>query len=753
MHKQAIITTLHSSKSIILIAIFAGLALVIAALGLRQLVRSAGREAPSLEQSQLTAPVKIAVRTQGMVQISNSDLASVGLTLGRISQSGTRLSDENGMVQFWIEGEGTEQRLYFYGRAPDSIYSDENYYWLTISGVGEQPGTASNASEAIAQAPNGSAIVNPTVMLSDDAYLANLSLEENLVYAVKVEDHDHWYWISLTAPTRQEIKFKINHSSAGPGEILVSLWGSSAAPSDKDHRLQLVLNGVAVTDEWWDGQGAYQIKVNLAEDLLRDGENTLTVIAPGIPGVAADVMLLNSITIQYPRRYVADNDLLEFVSPGGVHRFEGFSGPVDIYDISNPNQAALDQVNFDPRTGYDGKAGSKYLVVGPQGYLHPDRVQRAAVEPDLRRRDVAVDYLVISPSDLIEEIDPLLELRSKEGLRTLAVPLEAVYDQFNYGLPEPAAIRNLLAFAAANWHTAPRYLLLVGDASYDPRGFISNPSINRLPTFFVSTIYGGETASDLGYAFLGGGEWPSDQEGQDAFSGIAVGRIPARDALQVQQYVAKLIQYENEIVHSTPAPAWTKMITAVADGSDAQFQADAQRFLENFPTPFTVDLFAPAADQAGVSETIRNKIDSGSLLLAYFGHGSLQMWGKDQLFSVSDVGLLQNNDQPFVLFNLSCLTGLFTHPQVESLAESLLLKPAGGAVAALAPTSLTTPNDQWFLSQAFAKSLAADPTARLGDHFVAAQKAIPAESDSTRDVLRTFLLFGDPAMNLPNPGD
>lgn len=66
--------------------------------------------------------------------------------------------------------------------------------------------------------------------------------------------------------------------------------------------------------------------------------------------------------------------------------------------------------------------------------------------------------------------------------------------------------------------------------------------------------------------------------------------------------------------------------------------------------------------------------------------------GKDRLFNPGD-GPLENGDRLPIVLNMTCLTALFTHPQVESLAESLLWQRKGGVVAVLAPTSLTLPTD------------------------------------------------------------
>ncbi|NIM09567.1 MAG: hypothetical protein GTO53_10580, partial [Planctomycetales bacterium] len=189
------------------------------------------------------------------------------------------------------------------------------------------------------------------------------------------------------------------------------------------------------------------------------------------------------------------------------------------------------------------------------------------------------EYVAIGPADLLEPLQPLLDWRSAQGLNVVAVPLEAVYDQFGHGMPEPQAVQDFMAYAAATWRPAPAYLLLVGDATYDPRGHLTAPEANRLPAFLVQTVYGGETASDVFFGQLDDDLWPE----------IAVGRIPARNPEQVRAVVDKTLAYEKQIV----GREWEGRVLAVADGQSPSFQQDALAFLSLFPERYQTELFAP----------------------------------------------------------------------------------------------------------------------------------------------------------------
>ncbi len=192
---------------------------------------------------------------------------------------------------------------------------------------------------------------------------------------------------------------------------------------------------------------------------------------------------------------------------------------------------------------------------------------------------------------------------------------------------------------------------------------------------------------------------------------------------------------------------------AIADGQDPIFQSDARAFLDLFTNDFSTELFAPEAGVTGANKQIQSILQQDDFLVAYFGHGSLNMWGKDRLFTTKDVQELPPQPNVPVLINMTCLTGLYTHPKVESLAEAFLWQPGAGAVAVLAPSSLTLPIDQSFLSHPFVLEMLADPNARLGDLHLAARRQVPVDNETSRDVMLTFMLFGDPALRLSSSGN
>jgi hypothetical protein len=669
-------------------------------------------QTPTITPISNARSVKFLVAEEGIVSVN-----PVSIGWGGVDPATVQVKHDDVPLPTWIDGD----RLRFHAPISPTRFMSETVFWLerddrSGARISEQP-----------IRPRGD--LNPI-----DHYTAALRLEDNRVYSPLVKDGDHWFWAQMPAPITKTIPFTLTALANGPAHLTIEVWANTEAPAAIDHVYRVFVNEQPVGEFAWDGQGPHTIRADVPAGVLREGLNTVALILPGVADVAADVTFINWIEVQYPRAFEAQTDRLMFDSPGGLHRLSGFSGPIDVFDVTQSDRITHTRLSDDAT--FVGEAGHRYWAVGLQGY-RSGRVEAAQLTPDLRAANNAASYLTIGPLDLLEPLQPLLEWRAAQGLPAMAVPVQAIYDQFSGGRIDPEAIRSFLKYAAQHWAVKPQYVLLVGDASYDTLNYLTPQQANRVPTFLVQTIYGGETASDVGFTQLDGDEKPD----------VAIGRVPARDAEQVRVFAEKTIAYER----NAPAGEWRSRVLAVADGQESAFRDEAQRFLDQFTVDYRKTLINPPAGVPQASAEIVRDLNEGSALVGYFGHGSVTQWGKDNLLTVKDGAALQNGARLPVIINMTCLTGLFTHPTVPSLTETLLWKPDGGAVALLAPTSLTLASDQSFLSKALAQALMQNRAARLGDAFLQAQRDIPAQDAGTQDVLRTFLLFGDPALKMVQP--
>jgi hypothetical protein len=672
--------------------------------------------------------IKIVIDREGIFAVEQQKLSQQFSDGVFLHPEGWKLVHQGKPVNFWINGDDDHQTLYFYGWPNPGKYTRENTYWLMPV---ENPATPLGSIEPVSTASSQGELGSPNL---SGAYLRSVHLEENRSYQPQADGEDHWFWMPLVAPNSTDFAIALDAIAAGPARIRLSVWASSDAEQNPDHHLLIKVNRNHVADELWDGKGVHVIESEFTTDILKDGENQITVEAPGDTEAVVDLIQINGIDLDYTRLPVAIEGQLDFVSSDTPLAFDGFKQSVKLYDITDPYQVLSldnDRILTDPFTGEPGR---RYLVVDPRGILSPVRIEAGETAPDLRSPAAGADYLVIGPEDLLEAMQPLIDFRQSQGYQTAVIPVTAIYDQFGYGAPEPEAINAFLKYAQQSWEPAPRYLVLVGDASYDPRNFLGMSEANRMPAYLIHTEFGGETSSDIGFGQLNDDPWPD----------IATGIIPARTPGQVSGYVEKVLKYEKNLPDSTEPMA----LLAVADGQEASFKADAQGFLDLFSgDKYKADLFAPPAGSSDAEQQIIDLFKQGYTLVAYFGHGSIDMWGKDQLFTSQGATQLSGLKRYPVLLNFTCLTGLYTHPKVDSLAETFLWQPDGGAIAVLAPSSLTLPYDQGYLSRSLAQLIKDNPTMTIGELHLQARRQTPVENTGGLDVMRTFMLFGDPALS------
>ena len=705
------------------------------------LLISCGNTSPEFTDQYV--PVKILVSESGMYKITTKELQELGWDVANINPDLLKVFHMGETVPLWIEGEGKNLDVIFHGEAATSKYTKDNVYFLVYEGTAKQGfrfGLENPASlDIVSEDDQTLSSFDSYQSLFGDVNVATIILEENNQYSPQVAAGDPFYWYSLTAPQKEEIGVKVDHLTEGESRLIIEVWGSTEAPVSPDHHLMVSVNGQKVADEWWDGFGHNTIVTTLSQGVLREGENIIGLESPGDTGVVVDIVNLDWIRLDYPRDMVAIEDRLEFVSNGHKHTLLGFSGEISVYDVTIPRAVIrINDVNADNENpSFQGEAEHKYLVLSPQGYYSPESIQTvSSTENDFMIGEGA-DYIAIGPPDLLKPLEPLLDFRREQGIKTIAVPVETVYDYFSYGLPEPEAIQSYLRYAFEEWENPPEYVLLVGDATYDPRGYISTPEANRVPTFMLNTLYGGETASDILFVMLD----------KDQLPFLPIGRLPAREPEQVRNYVDKVLAYEQ----ITDPQEWQQKVMAVYDQQEMIFESDARSFLERFPEEYLTKIYPENLTSQFESKTLIQEIEEGNLLITYFGHGSVNVWGKNQIFSTDDVKGLSNADRLPVMMTMTCLNGLYTHPEIESLAEALLWQEDGGAIAVLAPTSLTQSLDQRFLNQAIVDTFIEDRKLALGDILLASQRQIPIDNPGAYEVMLTFLLFGDPALQISHP--
>ncbi len=680
--------------------------------------------------------VKLSIREEGWYRVSIADLIAAGLDpnfdprylqmfAGDKEQpllvSGADGSVRNGAIEFYATGQNTP-------------FTDARAYWVF---VGNQIGTRVSLINA------------PGDGQGAGSFPFTLELRERTVYfaALRNGDAENFFGRAVsTTPASCELKLgNIDSTFAGNARLDVSLQGVTDPAGTRDHQVVVRINGNEVGRLMWDGQKLQAQSFSFAHSLLRDQANTVTLQSEG---GAMDVSLVDYIRLTYQHTFTAENDSLK-LSVGGSQTAEkspsnprlrtigGFTSPlIRVLDITD--QQAVKEL-----AGRVTESGGKYAVTVETAdtlsrtllALTADRIRKPASitfnEPSsLKSDNNQADMIIITHRSLKNSVAALQKLRESQRLLVSVIDVEDIYDEFNQGEKSPVAIRDFLLTAKKSWKRAPRYLLIVGDASFDPKNYLNLTDADLVPTRLVDSLYL-ETASD---------DWLADFN-SDGIADIAIGRLPVRTSSEADSLIAKIIAYEKSARDIS-----TRGALLIADRNDGfDFEAASNQLRQLLPAGSQAQVvFRGKTDDASAARAISEAIESGQLLINYAGHGSTATWRGSLLTSQSARGL-KNSTALSMFVTMTCLNGYFIDPSVESLGEALIASPQGGAIAVWSSSGLTDPRQQSLVNQELYKQLFLNKTLSptIGEAVMRAKAAT-----TNLDVRRTWILLGDPASRL-----
>jgi len=667
--------------------------------------------------------VKIYVDHEGWYRVTQPQLVAAGLSTDSEAKFLHLYAEGIEQPIKITEGErfGPQSAIEFYGTAIDTPYSGQRVYWLTQGrGPGLRIGHVSGAGSSGPQA---------------QSFLQTLELKPRTTYfGTLLRDNIDDFFGSLISSVPESEIVNVANLASGDGKLALVLQGVT---DGQQHTVTVMLNGSTLGELNFANQNEGREEFQIPSGLLTNGSNTITLLAQGGDN---DFSLVNTIDLSFPHTFTAESDMLKFTADAGESvSIGGFSRrPSRLIDVTNPLQPReLMHEAVAEHGSYTLKASIPWTTPGPHTLLASSEAQMAtpvalaAHHPSkLHSVQAGAGYVVLTAPQFTAQVQPLASLHRTEGKTVALVSVDDVYDEFNFGERTPFAIRAFLKAATEAWKDKPKYLLLVGDASVDPRNYLGFGSFDFVPTRILPTAEL-MTASD---------DWFSDFE-NDGSAKIATGRLPARTQDDAQTMVAKIIGYAK----GTPS-TWNSRALMVADVDDPamSFSQQSQAVQNLLPQNMSAtDVFAGALGTATAQKNLLDGINNGQLLVNYNGHGSVEVWSGGGLFNDTQAAALTNGNKLPLFVIMNCLNGFFHDVYTQSMAEALMLAPNGGAVAVWASSGLTAPDPQFAMDRKLAQSLFSNSNLGLGDAVLAAKSSI-----SDQDVRKTFILFGDPAMRL-----
>ncbi len=671
--------------------------------------------APSQLELAAMPAVKLVVTSTGWQHVSQPALVAAGLAPG-VDPAQLQLFADGVEQALSITGNGdavfdSGEAIEFYGQGRDTLWTGARTYWLVVG-----PGTAGKRVPLSAYPASGAAP-------QDFPGAAVLRQRTNYFAALKNGEASNFFG-DVVGPAGVTESVSVTHlDGAQPAGLQVVLQGVTAG----DHQVAISLDGQPVGVCAFAGQDSQTCALSPVS--VREGANDVLLVGEGD---SPDESLVASVEIDYQHLFVADGNALNLTAPPATPiAIAGFSSSdVRVMDVTDPTSpielvtsvvTAGSSTTVTVNTPGETSWPALYAFTGA-AVVAPSSV--TASRPSRWTDPRAGEMVILSNALFIDALAPLVTARRQQGWSVQLVDLQDVYDEFGAGDKTPFAVRDFLQAVHGSWTPAPRFVLLVGDASFDPRNFLGQGDFDFAPTKLVDTQQM-ETASDGWFV-----DWDAD-----GVEDIAIGRLSVRTASEASTVVGKILGYGG----AADLPQGGLFI-ADADETGLSFEEDSQASAASVAGSMPTSNFflsQPSSTEAALLPLL----DAGPFLVNYMGHGSVSVW--DGLFSGSDAAALTN--APLSIYvSMNCLNGFFQDVYTESLAETLTKAPAGGAVAVWASSTLTSFDQQGVLDQAFVARLT---HTSLGEAAIAAKHAI-----TDVDAQRTWILFADPTIfGLPTP--
>jgi hypothetical protein len=670
--------------------------------------------------------VKILVKQEGWYRVRQAELLQAGLSAG-VDPRYLRLFAEGNEQPMVVYGQ-TDRKfdagdwIEFYGTGLDTASTDTRVYWLVADNkIGKRV--------TVVKGTGGRSTAR--------SYSTTVELREKLIHWAGLlnGDAENFFGSVVSAEADEEV-LTLNHVDVGASGSAVLELGLQGV-TEGAHQVGVQVNGTDVGTVTYSDESVGAGKFTLPQALLRSGDNVVRLVA--LNG-EDDVSLVSYVRMTYWHTFEADGDVLRMTVAGNqAVTVEGFSsGGIRVLDVTNPQSVqevtgtvAAKGTGYAVTVGIPG-AGTRRVIVLTDGQIRAADGVRGNVASSWNSQVAGADVVMVTHGDFIDALKALKEEDQAEGYTVAVVNVEDVYDEFSYGEKTPQGVRDFLLRAQGQWKKKPRYLVLVGDASFDPRDYLGFGDVDYVPTKLVDTEYL-ETASD---------DWYGDFNG-DGVSEIAVGRISVRTAAEAAAQVGKIVGYKQAVRLKGPVEGWTKRMVLAADQDTAfDFGVASDQLLWQIPSTMTVrEIFRGQMDDATARSSILQSLSDGVLLMNYLGHGSVEVWRGDLLTSEDAAGLSNGTRLPF-LVSMTCLNGMFDDVYTECLAEAMMKAPNGGTVGVWASSGLSEPERQAVMNMELYRQLFGT-NQTVGEAILKAKAAV-----RNMDIRRTWILFGDPTLKL-----
>ena len=739
---------------------------------------------------------KIAVSSTGLHKVTYSDLQKLGIPLTGLRSSsialfgngGGMLPDINPMEQIddlWecpikIEDNGSgvfneNSYFVFYAQGPHSwnynatsdkfthkynIYSDSAYYFINVdAGIGEKKRI--ETKNFLNQTENK--II--TTFTHYDFY------EKDVINFG--ESGREWFDEAMYASTSRTFNFTLPELNNNTANLTISVVTTSTSSSNIEvswagntKTFYLIPNSALAHRSTFEQNVPFSSGNVTLSLKYNSSQNSASANLDYIEIQAKCKLIINSGAMPFA--------ITENIGAGNLAlvQVENASNQTKIWDVTEHNAVyelagSLAGKQFAFKTPTDKPRrfiafnGTDYKNVTPIGKIS---------NQNLHGFD-NTDMVIICHPNFLSEANRLAKFRANQNKITVKVVTpQQVYNEFSSGAQDIGAIRNFMRYLYDNHSQTIKYLLLFGSPSYDYRGRVNGTQI------FVPN-YQGVTESNyisedipfscddfFGILDINGGSLNKD------LIDVAVGRFPVSTLAEAKIAVDKTINASQRnhittqnVLQVSNFGDWRNVMTFVADDKyKGPFIPDAEaaaNIIASKTPAFNLEKIYcdayPQVSYAGgyrypeVNNALNMRMERGTLVIAYFGHGSGNGWAHARILEISDITNWKNKYNQPLMITLTCTFGWYDKPTI-SPAELAFLN-ANGGVSAMITTSRISYSNKDYGNQLFEEIRTKWDNNRyktVGE----IHKLAKNNYGGTSHMINMIYLMGDPAMliNIPN---
>jgi len=369
-----------------------------------------------------------------------------------------------------------------------------------------------------------------------------------------------------------------------------------------------------------------------------------------------------------------------------------------------------------------------------------------------------VDFVILTYADFMEQAERLKAIHNRidPDLNVYVTTPELIYNEFSCGAKDITAIRDFcrMLYLDSTPGRRIKYLLLLGDCSYDYKnrdGIVDFvPSYETVASLDMQYTY----VTDDYFGFM------DENEGNiaNSLADIGIGRFPVQTLEQATQMVDKIERYI--VKDATTMQPWRNAVTFFTD-DEAGFVRNAETlaemlkdvggdgvvidkiYLDAYP-----QISAPGGEIAPeVNAAINSRVEKGTLVLNYVGHGGEVQLSEEKILQRKDVDSWRNAPMYPLMITGTCEFSRYDDHQRTSLGEYSFLNQYGGMIAMFTTSRVTIGRDNLNFAIGVYNNLfriVGEEHYRLGDVYrMAKTNGGPHE--------KRYVFFGDPALRLTYP--